>query len=157
MLKNNLHDKEKNINEYYKILKMSKCPICDEKIKDEEKLECSHKFCGDCIKKWFEYKKNCPICRKESNKFPNIKPTRVTFDDNITIDLSDYEYEIITEYYERIVTEYSTTNRYLKVFVILLVVLFLVLFKVLDTNLLDYSFENLPFLLICLFNFIHII
>ncbi len=56
------------------------CPICSEKIKTIATLECAHKFCEECIKKWFENKKSCPVCRTDSKMFPEIKPQGIDHD-----------------------------------------------------------------------------
>ncbi|OMJ68205.1 hypothetical protein SteCoe_34407 [Stentor coeruleus] len=40
------------------------------------KLPCDHTLCDDCINKWFQRKKSCPICRKRfeiSQKKPATK------------------------------------------------------------------------------------
>lgn len=39
------------------------CTICLQDIKNEKKINCCHKFCYGCIKKWYERSKHCPICR----------------------------------------------------------------------------------------------
>ena len=38
------------------------CAICIDRLFDEEKLTCGHKFCRNCIYKWEEG--SCPMCRK---------------------------------------------------------------------------------------------
>lgn len=51
--------KEKNL------LKDNKCPICIEMLIEKKKLrklKCSHIFCHNCIKKWLNTSKKCPIC-----------------------------------------------------------------------------------------------
>ena len=69
---------------------MEKCPICDQNINQKSELECNHAFCELCIKKWFESKRNCPICREESNKFPEIEASRVRYEE-IQVDPEDLE------------------------------------------------------------------
>jgi len=39
------------------------CPICREKMTDPISLKCNHIFCEDCVSKWFEREKTCPLCR----------------------------------------------------------------------------------------------
>ena len=39
------------------------CSICLQDIKYGKKINCSHKFCYECIKKWYKKSKQCPICR----------------------------------------------------------------------------------------------
>ena len=44
-----------------------KCPIClsEWKIGDEVgKLACGHEFELDCLSKWLNEKRNCPLCRE---------------------------------------------------------------------------------------------
>jgi len=36
------------------------------------KTDCNHNYCRKCIKKWVEYKQNCPICRRDIKKKDNI-------------------------------------------------------------------------------------
>ena len=49
-------------------LKDEMCPICLKKYKNKSKVvkpnECDHLFHSRCLKKWFEYKSTCPVCRK---------------------------------------------------------------------------------------------
>lgn len=46
------------------------CPICLNISKNEVRLECGHKFCFKCIKKWILHKKsNCPLCRQNTKYF----------------------------------------------------------------------------------------
>lgn len=43
------------------------CTICIEKLNKDGEIKilpCKHIFHGICIKKWFEEKINCPICRR---------------------------------------------------------------------------------------------
>ena len=44
------------------------CSICFEEIKEIAEIECDHKFCFSCIKKWSVINNNCPICRKVFNQ-----------------------------------------------------------------------------------------
>jgi len=41
------------------------CPICLDKIKEEDKktIKCSHVYHKECIDKWFERAHQCPLCR----------------------------------------------------------------------------------------------
>ena len=41
------------------------CAICYEEIQDEYVTECNHKFCKNCITKWFTMRHTCPYCNKE--------------------------------------------------------------------------------------------
>jgi hypothetical protein len=48
------------------------CPICFNNIvgKDICITNCKHQFCYDCLKKWFEKKKDtCPNCRQKIDTF----------------------------------------------------------------------------------------
>ena len=59
---------------------MQNCPICDLESGNLISLECDHSFCEQCIKEWFKAKRNCPICRAESNKFPEITAQGIDYD-----------------------------------------------------------------------------
>ncbi|XP_065811310.1 zinc-binding protein A33-like [Labrus bergylta] len=50
------------------------CSICQDIFRDPVVVSCSHSFCKDCLKNWWETKqvKECPICKKRSPK--KIKP-----------------------------------------------------------------------------------
>jgi hypothetical protein len=44
------------------------CGICLLPMEFQEthkKLDCQHSFHTDCIMRWFQYKVNCPLCRKK--------------------------------------------------------------------------------------------
>jgi hypothetical protein len=62
---------------------MSDCTICSNVIdqKNKTRLECEHEFCTQCIEQWFESKKSCPVCRKDSNMFPDIRASGVRYTD----------------------------------------------------------------------------
>ena len=48
---------------------MSECGVClEETLKCNIKLECSHKFCKECIYKWFLESDTCPTCRAVTSK-----------------------------------------------------------------------------------------
>ena len=43
------------------------CTICIDGVEINKlmiKLDCSHFYCSECIKKWFEKKASCPLCRE---------------------------------------------------------------------------------------------
>ena len=42
--------------------KAEDCPVCMEK-KADVLTDCNHQFCRGCIEKWYQDKKNCPLCR----------------------------------------------------------------------------------------------
>ena len=45
---------------------VSECPICYNDKDNNVHLECNHKFCSSCIKRWLTEKEDsCPICRKK--------------------------------------------------------------------------------------------
>lgn len=53
----------------------SNCVICAEKIKKDDLISilmCNHHFHSNCILKWYELKKNCPICRCDVDYKNNI-------------------------------------------------------------------------------------
>ncbi|KAM4741471.1 E3 ubiquitin-protein ligase TRIM35-like [Anableps anableps] len=47
------------------------CPVCQDVFKDPVLLSCSHSFCKECLKNWFDedLKQNCPVCKRRSSKF----------------------------------------------------------------------------------------
>ncbi|CAD8076653.1 unnamed protein product [Paramecium sonneborni] len=45
-----------------------KCPICIQVFYKPIKTSCGHNFCGKCISKWMQKRKQCPFCRRD---FPN--------------------------------------------------------------------------------------
>lgn len=48
----------KNIQQY------ANCPICfNPRNNNSTRLKCGHYFCTDCIEKWLETVKTCPVCR----------------------------------------------------------------------------------------------
>lgn len=51
------------------------CTICLDKF-DNKKLgileNCRHIFCIDCIKEWYNYNKNCPLCRMDFKEIVEV-------------------------------------------------------------------------------------
>ncbi|XP_034460781.1 nuclear factor 7, brain-like [Hippoglossus hippoglossus] len=47
------------------------CPVCHDVFRDPVLLSCSHSFCKDCVKSWWEDKevKECPLCKRRSSMF----------------------------------------------------------------------------------------
>uniref|UniRef100_A0A8C9VYP7 Tripartite motif-containing protein 35-like n=1 Tax=Scleropages formosus TaxID=113540 RepID=A0A8C9VYP7_SCLFO len=45
------------------------CPVCCDIYRDPVLLKCSHSFCKDCLKKYWEEKssRECPVCRRKSS------------------------------------------------------------------------------------------
>lgn len=44
----------------------SHCPICMEEFKVDDQacqLPCNHNYCSECILRWLDYSKTCPVCR----------------------------------------------------------------------------------------------
>lgn len=39
------------------------CTICFEKIKISKILSCGHEYHSECINKWLDINKSCPLCR----------------------------------------------------------------------------------------------
>ena len=43
------------------------CPICMDEFASKKTIyelkKCKHIYCKDCIEKWFEENKNCPVCK----------------------------------------------------------------------------------------------
>uniref|UniRef100_UPI0037E9C3F1 E3 ubiquitin-protein ligase TRIM39-like n=1 Tax=Semicossyphus pulcher TaxID=241346 RepID=UPI0037E9C3F1 len=46
------------------------CPVCRNIFKDPLVLTCSHRFCKDCLKKWWRGKQTheCPVCNRRSSR-----------------------------------------------------------------------------------------
>lgn len=57
--KNKLQDLKQRLSELNKKL----CSICMFEMESPIILECTHSYCGICIVKWMEKKKDCPECR----------------------------------------------------------------------------------------------
>ena len=49
------------------------CPICHDEFKEPIKLSCKHIFCKECVSKWFDQERTCPLCRATiaDNPFPS--------------------------------------------------------------------------------------
>ena len=43
---------------------------------DCQVLPCSHKFHSTCLKKWFTKKQNCPLCRRQYGRMPQLFSAR---------------------------------------------------------------------------------
>lgn len=56
------------------------CPICLTTMKVSTTLNCQHKFCRTCIRKWKQEKNQCPLCREDIHKphTYNLRPRRET-------------------------------------------------------------------------------
>lgn len=50
-----------------------KCPICKEIINGAVILECGHSYCSLCLRKYLEYKEECPTCRIHTDDGKIIK------------------------------------------------------------------------------------
>lgn len=66
--------------DYYTIKKDDTCIICMENLLNmyDTKIPiitlCNHAFCRECITKWFNISKKCPICNSDQDElFKNIK------------------------------------------------------------------------------------
>ncbi len=71
--KNKLQDLTQRLSELNKKL----CSICMFEMENPIILECTHSYCGICIVKWMEKKKDCPECRGkiDMNNLIAIKST----------------------------------------------------------------------------------
>ena len=62
------------------------CSICLSKIPNKKTCttNCNHKFCNDCLNKWFNKKKiSCPICRSNIKTYKyNNETNRIIFIDS---------------------------------------------------------------------------
>ncbi|GMI90238.1 hypothetical protein HRI_002693100 [Hibiscus trionum] len=56
--------------------KIDRCVICQIEYEDDEGLvalpNCEHSYHSDCISKWLQMKKNCPICSIEISSSNNV-------------------------------------------------------------------------------------
>ena len=43
------------------------CPICVQKLFQPVTTRCKHHFCYECLKRWFQVRKTCPLCRSSRN------------------------------------------------------------------------------------------
>lgn len=94
---NKIKEIQKTINELeekYKNILKDDCSICYSSIKDPILIPCCQNvFCGNCIMKWFETNKSCPMCRQ----LIKIKElVYVKKDENHSFD-NDEKYEIKQE------------------------------------------------------------
>lgn len=42
------------------------CPLCLAKRKESTRLPCGHVFCWECVCRWLQQRKQCPLCREPS-------------------------------------------------------------------------------------------
>jgi hypothetical protein len=54
-------------------------------------LLCAHHFCAECIEKWLEKKRNCPLCLQEINTAKAVYETKKVQQNNINISLQATE------------------------------------------------------------------
>lgn len=47
------------------------CAICLSKLQCEQRLDCQHGFCSDCIGRWLLVNNVCPICIQQVGPTPN--------------------------------------------------------------------------------------
>ncbi len=69
ILTNNSNDKFNELNIFDKsdeFNEINECPLCLNN-SVEIILNCSHKYCSYCIRKWVKKNKSCPICRKSND------------------------------------------------------------------------------------------
>ena len=54
------------------------CPICFEPLflRGMTCIQCKHKFHDKCLKRWYEKKDTCPMCRNSENKTPIQTPNQ---------------------------------------------------------------------------------
>lgn len=50
---------------YKRVKREYECPICKSIISNALVTQCGHRFCSTCIEIHLDYKKKCPICRKD--------------------------------------------------------------------------------------------
>jgi len=117
----NIHNNEKPL-----------CSICLDHYKRPKTLQCSHKFCLQCISKWIylEHNETCPLCRnivtgsEENDAFEycyNTKLiTKIVFYEYI-LDILDTSNEVLVDFVTRVLnfdsdytyTEWKSFKEYL--------------------------------------------
>ena len=87
------------------------CAICFNELKTlkkTKKLNCSHKFCNDCIFKWLyiEQKETCPLCRTTITYYEDLQAFEYCNDNKFITNIIYYEYTInhveLIEYIENV-------------------------------------------------------
>lgn len=64
---------EEDFNKLEIIEEDIKCPICFENKNNYVKINCTHKFCNECLKKWVtEQSDTCPTCRQLINNHVSV-------------------------------------------------------------------------------------
>ena len=80
-------------HQFQELPKKEECSICLEPIKNKLKLDCKHKFCKNCILKWFCNNQSCPSCRN-INKNEELKKLSFSYGLNNKYICKVVEYKI---------------------------------------------------------------
>jgi len=55
------------------------CPICQDDFRHPTMLECKHTFCEECVVRWFDRERTCPMCRALIADDPTWRDGSTTF------------------------------------------------------------------------------
>ena len=106
------NNEEKN-NEDKDIVIENQINVKDSEKKDISTLECGHQFHTDCISKWMERKKECPLCRQKINDKYNKNDVQMIW--GVQNDLYENKYNYISFddlFYSNIFIDYSSSSYY---------------------------------------------
>jgi len=86
------------------------CVICQDKITDEKKLDCGHRFCRVCIDQSFKHQKKCPSCGRLFGAMKGDQPDGTMRVEERTTDVDGYPGCGSIQIYYNIPTGIQTVN-----------------------------------------------